>query len=265
MAHKSRNKSYLNQNFSLDEEGKDQAVDRTSPFAPPVGPQDVLETSPVPAPGEPERPAASAVSPVASAAAPAKGRAVGGGNLGGVQGYDAAKFADPNVQSLKYRAGRILSDYPTTSEGIRAAMQDPRWLSDAGLAGATYGGKDVINFHGELSDGTTGVPVNEVDVLQAFEGGGSASPFQWIDIDAALREQGGGGVPGGFDVGFQPDDSGLLAALTAGGGLEESDLMARIQAELQKLLAAKAGVPTAPGSIAPEDIVALLQQPDLRR
>lgn len=127
-------------------------------------------------------------------------------DLGRLRGYDHNNFNNPDVNTLKYRAGRIFSRYAPTIEGIRQAMADQDWTSDAGLSRAVWDGRDRINFQGELSEGDgTGIGVNDVDVLEALEANGQARGWAWQDQNPALA---GGGSAGPSP---SPNTSGLMS------------------------------------------------------
>jgi hypothetical protein len=158
-------------------------------------------------------------------------RNVSGGNLANLQGYDAGNFGNPDVQTLKYRAGRIINDYfDGSSDSIQRAMQDPRWMNDPDLSRAQFNGEDKINFLGALSE-DGGVPVNWIDVIQGWENGRGNPLAQWID---EANSGGGGQAPasGGGGVNLAP--SALLRAISQGGN--GNDTLAKIQAEIQALI-----------------------------
>jgi hypothetical protein len=112
-------------------------------------------------------------------------------NLWGIHNPEVWENADS--PDLNRRALRVLMRYGTTPDAIRQAMQDPDWLADPDLAGATYNDGDRINFHGALSAGDHGVPVNEVDVLAAYDANtGQSQGLRWGDVDA-MGAMGGGG------------------------------------------------------------------------
>lgn len=150
------------------------------------------------------------------------------GTVGQLTGYP-----DTLGRSMKHVFGGIASRYGNDRSLLPQLMQDPeflQWFPKAHLVG-----DDKIDFGGQLSDFDTGVPVNEVDVSR-----GGDDFWQWIDqnyVDDGAPAQRITGPTGGGDIG-----SSFLAALL-GGGINDSDLMKRIQEELQKLLAGQ----TTPG------------------
>lgn len=78
-------------------------------------------------------------------------------------GWDATKWNDPNHQSPKYVAGRILSQYPPTVEGAKAAAAE---IAKA-YPGTTFNGKDMLTIPG----------VGAVDILRGASVGGQG--WQW--------------------------------------------------------------------------------------
>ena len=160
-------------------------------------------------------------------------------NLWGIHNSEVWENADS--PDLNRRALRVLMRYAPTSEGLQQAMQDPDWLADPDLARATYDGRDRLNFHGALSAGDRGVPVNEVDVMAAWENGQSQG-YRWGDYDEAAR-QGGGAAPGGDgggpmgdlgdDMGGGPID---MEAMGGGEGLDVAELSQMDPRRLQELL-----------------------------
>lgn len=129
--------------------------------------------------------------------------------------------------SMKNTAGRILSRYGSTPEGLRQAMQDPDWLRYFPTAKLVEGGAgDQIDFGGMLSDFETGTPVGIVDVGQAFDPrNNSGGAWQWID------QANDGGAP--VATGGTAAPGGGTSPLNLGG---DGDLMARLLAEIQQLM-----------------------------
>tara|TARA_R110002072_G_scaffold26604_1_gene87795 strand:- start:6450 stop:8318 length:1869 start_codon:yes stop_codon:yes gene_type:complete len=123
-------------------------------------------------------------------------------------GYDQTKWEDTAHDSMKYKAGRLLAGLSRPSE-IQAMVESAEFQQ--AFPGATFDGKDKINFNGIPSDG---VPVYEVDVLAgADRGSDSSSGFQWVAdnyaANPALPTSGvsspdpGGNIP---DTGVSGDD-----------------------------------------------------------
>ena len=130
---------------------------------------------------------------------------VTGGNLGNVEGFDAANFADPNMQTAKYQAGRIFSRYDPNDAGALDKI-----LGDAefkGLFGNAKGvGPDKIDF----GDG------RPVDMIRGF--GAPGAKFSWQTEDAPAT--GGDG----------------MAATTPAPGMSpagDNSALAKIMEELQ--------------------------------
>lgn len=120
-------------------------------------------------------------------------------------GFDAAKWADPNHQTPKYAVTRILNQYGGTPEGVGKAMPE---LEQA-YPGATFNGKDKITIPG----------LGTIDVVKAAGKGGEG--LQWIPDDA-----GQGGAPA----------TGTPArGATAGPADDGGDLLARLQAEIDRI------------------------------
>lgn len=121
-------------------------------------------------------------------------------------GWDQTKWNDPNHQTPKYGVGRILSNFPPTVDGLKAAMAD----IEKAYPGTTFNGKDRINIPG----------VGEVDVLEGASQGGKA--WRWGADDGGGG--GGGAVP-------TAGDEGLVSRLDTGRG----DLLADLQAAIERI------------------------------
>lgn len=150
--------------------------------------------------------------------------------MDGLNGFDARNFADPQMQSVKYRFARLAQKAGArTPQQMAALVLSPEFQRE--FPGATFNGKDVVNFNGALSDGPRGgVPVGEVDVLQAADrDANTANGIWWGPIEAGGNVVGGGGMASGV-----PDSSGLpmqLAQQFFSGDNQNLQLM-----ELLKLL-----------------------------
>jgi hypothetical protein len=102
-------------------------------------------------------------------------------------GWDAGNWADPNMDSVKYDAGRLLYGKTRPSqvgETVKSAAFQQRF------PGATFNGKDWIDFAGALSDGDSGVPVHGIDYLKGANAETDTSEGAWWGAPEA-----GGGAP----------------------------------------------------------------------
>lgn len=113
------------------------------------------------------------------------------GNVMG--GWSADNWANPNMQTPKYAIGRILSNYPSTVEGLSQAMAEIQ----KAYPGTVWNGKDTITVPG----------LGSIDVLAGA--GAPGSSWWWGDLS-----QGGGGG------GQMPTSTlgGLSQALSVGNG-----------------------------------------------
>lgn len=130
-------------------------------------------------------------------------------------GYDQKNWDNPNMQSVKYDAGRFLAGKSKPSE-IAAAVQSPEFQQR--FKGASFDGKDRVNFNGALSDGASGVPVYDIDVLMAADREGDSSNGFWWGHDVAGMNQG-------------PAAAAPVNASVMPG--QQSDLLAQVMATLQ--------------------------------
>jgi hypothetical protein len=148
-----------------------------------------------------------------------------GGKLEGFGGMDVnGKSKLETSTSPKYQVARVLQKYPSTPEGLRAALGE---INALGIGTATIGGSkgDKLSFGGDNLDPRFN-GVTTFDVIRGAGNGGEA--WQW---------DGGGDAPAGGD------DAAMLAALTGGGaasapagGGDTSSLPGVMQA-IQALLA----------------------------
>lgn len=105
------------------------------------------------------------------------------GNRGTLPGWDANKLSDPNHQTPKYVVGRILSNYPDTPDGLKAAVPD---IQQA-YPGSTLVGDDKLNIPG----------VGTVDVGVSF-GSGGGKGWAWQTGDGGGGSKAGGAAGGGM-------------------------------------------------------------------
>jgi hypothetical protein len=88
-------------------------------------------------------------------------------------GWDQTKWADPDHHTTKYDVAAFLYNLTKPSE-IAAMVQSPAF--QARFPGATFDGKDKIDFGDNLEDG---VPVGVIDVLMQADRGGDTSAGLW--------------------------------------------------------------------------------------
>lgn len=132
-------------------------------------------------------------------------------------GFDAKNWADPNMQTVKYGAGRLLHGLSKPSEvGQRVQSAD----FQGRFPGATFDGKDKIDFRGALSEGDSGEPVGLIDVLMGADPNADSSNGMWWGYDA----EGTGASP-------NPNPAMPLAPM-APNGPEEESAVAKILREL---------------------------------
>lgn len=91
-------------------------------------------------------------------------------------GFSHENWTNPNMHSVKYDAGRMLAGHNKPSE-IGAIVQGGDFQKR--FPGATFNGKDWIDFRGALSDGDRGTPVNGIDVLMAADPEADTSNGVW--------------------------------------------------------------------------------------
>ena len=165
------------------------------------------EAPPAAAP-PPAAPPAPAAFDYANAPLPTRG---GAGQLTG--------YPSDLGRSMKHVYGAIASRYGNDRANLDKILADPefqQWFPNAKKVK-----DDTIDFGGQLSDFTDGVPVNLVDV---YRGGDDAA--QWIDQNYV--NDGGLGASG-----LNPD---LISALSGMGG---SSILDQIQQELQAAISGK--------------------------
>lgn len=138
-----------------------------------------------------------------------------------MHGFAADNYDNPSMQSVKYKFARLASDYGANSPSKMAALaKSPEFMS--AFPGATFDGKDMMNFNGALSDGDHGSPVGMIDVLEAADAGNDSANGVWWGWDT------GGGAQGA------PAQGGAPAAKVGGGynPLMDNSSLAKILAEL---------------------------------
>lgn len=91
-------------------------------------------------------------------------------------GWDATNWADPNMHSVKYDAGALLNGHTKPSE-IGQIVQGEDFQKR--FPGATFNGKDWLDFNGAMSDGDHGSPVHGIDVLMAADPEADTSNGIW--------------------------------------------------------------------------------------
>lgn len=141
-----------------------------------------------------------------------------GGDFGRLHGFDANNYNDPNMRSVKYDAGRIMSRYAPKPSELPKVLADPDFK--ARFPNAKQVGKDGIDFGGAMSDGDTGSPVGLIDVGEAFDDTNDTGNGWWWGWDTGGGQQAvapNGGIPKNgapFDaLAVNADES--LAALIA--------------------------------------------------
>lgn len=156
--------------------------------------------------------------PAIGGAPPSGGRRRTGAAPGG---FSQANWDDPNMQSVKYAAGSFLSGATRPSE-VAAIVNSPEFQQR--FPGATFNGKDMIDFAGALSDGDSGVPVGLVDVLRSADRGGDTSEGFWWGANEA-----------GGD--FVPSDGSGRESFAQGGfnPAGDSSALAQIMKELEAM------------------------------
>ncbi len=132
-------------------------------------------------------------------------------------GWDAGNWADPNMHSVKYDAGDLLYGLTKPSE-VGRRVQSPEFQQR--FPGATFNGKDWIDFQGALSDGDSGVPVYGIDYLKGANPETDTSEGAWWGAPEAAAVA-GGGAP-----------SAMSTPMGALNPALDSSALARIMAEL---------------------------------
>lgn len=136
-------------------------------------------------------------------------------------GWDAKNWADPNMHTVKYDAGRLLNGVTKPSEVARI-VASPEF--QARFPGATFDGKDKVDFKGALSEGSSGSPVGRIDVLMAADQGADSSNGLWWGYEPDAAES--GGASGGLSAALGSLSQGLSPAA-------DNSTLAKIMAELQ--------------------------------
>lgn len=191
-----------------------------------------------PAAGGPDEAAPRVSAPSSRAAAVKKAQAEGytdiegagglktGNYMGGLEGFNTGAWGsdERGSNTLKNSFGKIASRYDPTQPGAaKALMADPDFAEmfpDAYIV--EHPNQDLIDF-----DGPGGDP--PVDVLRGATEGGAGAAWQWGVQDGGA---GGGGADAAL-AGLGGGDGGGTA--TSVDGLMNSDILAQIRAELDKL------------------------------
>jgi hypothetical protein len=138
-------------------------------------------------------------------------------------GWDPNKWG--TQQSAKYKAGEIFSRYPATDEGLNQVMNDPDFKRMFPNARRISG--DKIDFGGAPAEPGSDYGVDVVDVLQAYEEGPGTSKGWWWGDQKAM---------GAEEQGLSPETAGgMPSGIGELGALGESDLLAQIMAEIERL------------------------------
>jgi hypothetical protein len=129
-------------------------------------------------------------------------------------GWDQTKWADPDHHTTKYDVAAFLYGVTEPSE-VKSIVESAAF--QARFPGATFDGKDKIDFGDNLEDG---VPVGVIDVLmQADRGGNTSKGLWWGDTqNDPAPETTGGGTTGGGTTGGGTTGGGTTGGGTTGGG-----------------------------------------------
>lgn len=145
------------------------------------------------------------------------------GQGGRLEGFDADKLASGH-DSPKYQVARVLQKYPSTPAGLQAALAE---INALGIGTASIGGSkgDKLSFGGNVDPRFNGITT--FDVIRGAGNGGEAWTWQ--------PEGGTAPVPTAA-----PSQGGLIDStgrtFENGGVLGDPDVMARIRAELQRIV-----------------------------
>ena len=146
-------------------------------------------------------------------------------------GWDQAKWADPNHHTTKYDVAAFLYGVTEPSR-VKEIVESARF--QARFPGATFNGKDKIDFGDNLEDG---VPVGIIDVLmQADEGRNTSAGLWWGDTgnDPApgpTRAGTTGAGPGSTGAGTTGAGPGQTGAGTTGGWTPDTWAAALLNAQ----------------------------------
>jgi hypothetical protein len=158
------------QNFDGNRDGSLSADEFTSFLSQLLG-----GTSAQQAPTAPRMPAgfSSILFPAAAvpSAAPVRTR------VGTMLGFDERKLGDASHTTFKYQIGRILQFFPSTKEGLQAALPEIQKLVPGAKIVGTNG--DKLDF-GDYTDAKSG-KIGTVDVLVGAAQGGSGWAWQPIE------------------------------------------------------------------------------------
>lgn len=143
--------------------------------------------------------------------------------FGGVMADGRSKLEASD--SPKYQVARVLQKYPSTPEGLQQALEE---INGLGLGTASIGGSkgDKLTFSGNVDPRFNGITT--FDVIRGAGNGGEA----W-----AWQPEGGSDAPAtrGVATRSMPDSTGR-DPFNGGGVAGDSDAIARIRAELQRIL-----------------------------
>lgn len=143
-----------------------------------------------------------------------------GGNV--PAGWDATKWQDQTHQTPKYVVGRILSQYPSTVQGLSQAVGDIQ----KAYPGSTFDGKDKVTIPG----------VGTIDVLTGASQGGNG--WAWQPLDGLDDTQGTPAAGTTAAANNNPFMNVPSAASANSGGASSSgtDMRGQIQAALMKMM-----------------------------
>lgn len=98
--------------------------------------------------------------------------------VGTMMGFDDVKLNNPSHATFKYQVGRILQFYPSTKEGLQAALPEIQKLVPGAKIVGTNG--DKIDF-GDYTDAEAG-KIGMIDVLVGASTGGRG--WAWQPVEA---------------------------------------------------------------------------------
>ena len=166
-------------------------------------------------------PGAQRIEGSASGAAPGAA-----GDWSRLEGFDHDKL-NSGHDSPKYQVGRILAKYPPTPEGLRQALPE---LQALGIGDVAIGGSkgDKLTFSGNTDPRFNGVTT--FDVIRAAGNGGEG--WQWQGEGGAAPQAAQAAPGAALSL-----PEGRERAATNGGILGDPETLARIRAELERIMA----------------------------